>query len=157
MVVYDLAMKVKLEGEEVYRKLAKNEDDKFIKDIFSILAENEKRHYEIIKSILEHKPVFVYSKDLQIANTMLQKEEIHIDPTKINPEYKTNYCIVLKRCKDCEYMYKRFIDETEDHDLKFIFTKLREEDEEHSLVIQNLIKLMDNPELWDESDLFRIV
>lgn len=157
MVVYDLAMKVKLDGEEGYRKLAKREDDKFIKDIFNILADNDKRHYEIINGILDHRPLYVHSNDLQIANTMFQKEEIHIDITKIKPEYKINYCKALKRSMDCEYMYKRFIDEIEDHELKFIFTKLREDEEKNSLVLQNLIKLMNNPEQWDECDLFKTI
>ena len=51
MNIFDFAMKMELDGKAYYQKLAADTTDSGLKSIFSTLASDEQKHYEIILSI----------------------------------------------------------------------------------------------------------
>lgn len=51
MNIFDFAMKMELDGKAYYEKLAADASDGGLKSIFSNLAADEQKHYEIIQSI----------------------------------------------------------------------------------------------------------
>lgn len=51
MNIFDFAMKMELDGKAYYEKLAADATDGGLKSIFSNLAADEQKHYEIIQSI----------------------------------------------------------------------------------------------------------
>lgn len=51
MNIFDFAMKMELDGKAYYEKLAADATDGGLKNIFSNLAADEQKHYEIIQSI----------------------------------------------------------------------------------------------------------
>lgn len=51
MNIFDFAMKMELDGKAYYEKLAADASDGGLKSIFSDLAADEQKHYEIIQSI----------------------------------------------------------------------------------------------------------
>jgi rubrerythrin len=51
MNIFDFAMKMELDGKAFYQKLAADTTDGGLKSIFSNLASDEQKHYEVILSI----------------------------------------------------------------------------------------------------------
>ncbi|MGO1820329.1 MAG: ferritin family protein, partial [Senegalia sp. (in: firmicutes)] len=54
MNIYELAMKMEKEGEQYYKEQAEKTESKGIQNIFKMMADDERRHYEIIKNIKEN-------------------------------------------------------------------------------------------------------
>lgn len=51
MNIFDFAMKMELDGKAYYEKLAADASDEGLKSIFTNLAADEQKHYEIIQAI----------------------------------------------------------------------------------------------------------
>lgn len=53
MNVYEYAMKVEKDGEAYYRELASKSPNNGLKRIFTMLAEEEIKHYNVFKNMMK--------------------------------------------------------------------------------------------------------
>lgn len=89
MNVYEYAMKVEKEGEAYYRELAAKSPNSGLKRIFTMLAEEEVKHYNVFKNMMKKENLDLDSLDLitdtkTIFETLMnEKENVNFDSEQI--------------------------------------------------------------------------
>ena len=71
MNIFDYAMTMEKEGEDLYTEFAKAAPDQGMKTIFTLLAGQEKKHYEIFKKMKQ-------AETPQLGETLFLKDVIGI-------------------------------------------------------------------------------
>ncbi len=152
MDVFDFALQMELEGEEYYRGMAEKVQYDELKKVLLALADDEHRHYKIIKQAkdqvfqqIEEEPflekvknVFSDNKDAEII-TQLRSEQIDV------------YRLALVKEKESVALYKKLQAESEKETVKNIFNQLMQEEERHAEQLEHIIDMLNNVNDWVES------
>lgn len=157
MIIYNLAMQIESNGEEYYLEQAEKTEDRVLKEVFKILADDERRHYQIIETIKAEVPMYIYSDSLDKLSHVFRTREMFIDTSKIKNHELDSYKEVLENEQDCIYLYKRAAEECDDEHIKDIFLKLMEEEEKHAVIMENIAEIMNRPLDLVESTEFNIL
>ena len=64
MSIFEFAMKMEQDGEKFYRDLAGKTTNTGLKQIFTYLADEEVKHYNLFKGLLERQPSEYESTDI---------------------------------------------------------------------------------------------
>ena len=76
MIIFEYAMQMEKDGEEFYREIARNTQNAGVRYILTMLADEEVRHFEILRKIEESEPELTESKLLDHAeNVFVQMKE----------------------------------------------------------------------------------
>jgi rubrerythrin len=142
MVIYDLAMRLKLDGEEFYRNYAQLEEDEGVRQIFKILAEDERRQYEIIEKINSFVPAYKPSEISEKAKRVILKKGLFTERHKIKKNQLDAFKQALRKQEDCLYLYRRLVEEVEYDYEKDTFEKLVDDVEDHIRIISNMKELL---------------
>ena len=151
MDIYEFAMQMEKDGENYYRKLTSECRNIGLVKIFSMLAEEEVKHYKIIERVRENpslpqiadsqvlekvKNVFVEMKDQGL------KQDPHIDTTEETNAYRM--------ARDLEEKSRDFYlekaNEAKDQDAKLLLEKLSKEEEKHLRIMENIVEFVSRPE-----------
>lgn len=152
MDVFDFALKMELDGEKYYRDMAANVQYDELKKALLSLADDEQRHYKIIKhakeqaspiveedNFLEKQPnVFSIHKDNEFFN-QLKSEQVDV------------YRAALIKEKESVELYKKLQADSEKEDYKDVFNKLMQEEERHAEQLEYIIDMLNNVNDWVES------
>ncbi len=148
MNIYEFAMQMEKDGENYYRKLAGQSKEPGLKKIFTMLADDEVYHYQLVErlgkgqrenpvdsGILENvKNVFVSMKEI--------KEELHIDTTKAANEFR-KACTIEEKSRD---FYQEKAEQVEDAQEKEILLYLAKWEDGHLRIIENIVEFVSRPE-----------
>ena len=108
MDIFDFALEMEKEGEKYYREIAQKCEDKGLKSILNMLADDESKHYQILEKMkAKKKPEIRKTEILNNAKNIfiqLQEEEtaFNVDIGYIEL-YKKAQKIERKRCRN--YLY----------------------------------------------------
>jgi rubrerythrin len=152
MDVFDFALQMELDGEKYYRDMAEKVQYDELKKVLVALAEDEHRHYKIIKYAKEQafqeiaeepflekvKNVFSDNKDVE-AIAQLRSEQIDV------------YRAALVKEKESVELYKKLQVDAEKEDIKSIFEKLMQEEERHAEQLEHIIDMLNNVNDWVEA------
>lgn len=149
MDIYGFAMQMEKDGENYYRELTAKCGTIGLRRIFTMLADDEVRHFQMIQQlqmkmaavqtgetvILENvKNIFVEMKE--------EKQELYIDSTAETIAYR-------KAC-DIEDDSRRFYLEnaakSEDEPTRKVFQQLAREEEKHLRVMEAVVEFVSRPE-----------
>ena len=149
MNIYQFAMQMEKDGEGYYRQLAESSGQAGLRKIFTMLADEEVKHYNVVDrlsrkqeapqsaetAILENvKNVFAAMRD--------EKQPLLIDTTEATQAY-------LKAC-DIEQASVTFYLEKADlvggEKERQIFLRLSEEEKKHLLIMENIVEFVSRPE-----------
>jgi len=153
MNIYEYAMKAEKDGERYYRELATKTDDAGLKSIWTMLADEEVKHYHIFKHMEQNKTIpTVPSIDLfkhtkNIFEKMQQSKQVpHFTEDHINL-YKN-----ALRSEESSYtFYTEKASMLEEGEQKKAFLRIAEEEHSHLVLLENLIEYVSAPESWVES------
>lgn len=140
MNVYDHAMKIEKEGELYYRELSNISPNHGIKTLFNILADEEIRHYNVIKDMKNNSDI-----NMSDLNTKLDEKTIYSTLSKqhntvnISDDEIEFYEIAIKNEDNLEKYYLEKAEELEDDAFKAIFIKLAHEESKHKHFLQNIV------------------
>jgi len=70
MDIFEYAMQMEKDGEDYYRQLAQQTENKGLKTILSMLADEEVKHYNVIEKMKTEKPQMVETTILSNANNV---------------------------------------------------------------------------------------
>ncbi len=151
MDIFEYAMQMEKDGENYYHRLAGSTDNKGMKTIFTMLADEEVKHFNIIKNIKSQTPQQVSEStilhDTKNIFTELRQSGERWD---LDAEQKELY----KKARDIEEKSRKFYLEKSqqvDQEQKQIFLKLAEEERKHYLLLENILQLVSRPESWLEN------
>jgi rubrerythrin len=150
MDIYDYAMQMEKDGEDLYRELAGKTANKGIKTILTMLADAEVRHYKLFQNMKQHDDVHVTEstvlKDVRNVFVRLREEgPIEVDVSHIE---------LYKKAQDIEEMTRRFYVEksTEvDASQREVFLAIAEEEKRHYFILDKMIDLVSRPSVWLEN------
>lgn len=151
MDVFEYAMQMEKDGEEFYRQLAQQANNKGLSTILTMLADDEVKHYNAIKTMQTEMPDMPETTVLSGAkNIFIQMkdsgEHFDLDIKQID---------LYKKAQDIEQksqdFYLQKADEATDKTQKDVFLKLAEEEKKHYFLLGNLIEFVSRPGRWLEN------
>jgi rubrerythrin len=144
-------MQMEKDGEHYYRQLAQQTEDKGLKTILTMLADEEVKHHNTLERMQTSEPhmedatiltdaknIFVQIKesdesfDFDIPQTELYRKAQNIEK------------------ESCDFYLEKADEVTEEYQ-KEIFLRLAEEEKKHYFLLENIIQFVSRPETWLEN------
>jgi len=149
MDIYEFAKQMEKDGEIYYRELANSSRLAGLKKIFTILADDEVKHYRIIEQ-LRLKSGLPQMADTQalenVKNIFIEMKGVEIGP-RIDTTRETN---AYRKARELEKMSRDFYlakaAEVEGKEAKLLLKKLAAEEERHFRIMENIVEFVSRPE-----------
>lgn len=153
MDIYTFAMQMEKNGEDYYRELEQKCKNKGMKKVFAMLAEEEEKHYQIIKQIREKTilPEVAESEVLtDVKNIFQQMKEdklnfeqgFYVDTTEETNAYR--------KARDIEETSRNFYlekaEEETDKQSVLLLRMLAREEDKHYRIMDNIVEFVSRPE-----------
>lgn len=150
MDIYTYAMQMEKDGEQYYREIAAQTQNEGVRNILTMLADAEVRHYETFERMKKHEPlpaphlgylsgiktIFAELRERKRALTNGSQKELYQRAQKLEEKTRDFY-----REKAGE------VDQTQ----KEILLKIANEEQKHYDILENLIVMLQRPETWLEN------
>lgn len=149
MDIYQFAMQMEKDGENYYRQLARESSVKGLARIFTMLAGEEVKHYEVVEKLsrqesnpqLADTPILNNVKN--VFNDMREeKKELFIDTTAASNSFRKACTIEA----DSENFYREKAAQATDQHEKEILSRLAREEAHHLRVMETILEFVSRPE-----------
>lgn len=151
MDIYEYAMQMEKDGEDFYRQIAEKTQSKGLRTISNMLADDEVKHYEIIKMMktvkLSVTETAILNDSKNIFEKMRDTEEL-LDPNTESIELYKKTRDIEKKSQD---FYLEKSNQVKDGSHREIFLKLAEEEKKHFFLLENIIDFISRPQEWLEN------
>lgn len=152
MDIFDYAMQMENDGKEFYLVLAANAMNQGVKSIFNLLAEEEAKHYLIVKAMKEDKNTQFLKpcllSDVKNIFKNMKEEDVIFNA---NISQKEAYVKAQELEKQSEDFYLEQANQAIDNEQKLIFQKIAAEEKQHYWLLDNLIEFITRPDNWLEN------
>lgn len=148
MDIYEFAMQMEKDGENYYRQLAQESKSPGLSKIFSMLADEEVKHFKVIERLSNRQKASLAESNLlaNVKNIFVdmkgQKVELRIDTTIETDEYR-KACIIEEKSRD---FYQKKAEVVEDEQQKQIFLRLAKMEAGHLRIMENIVEFVSRPE-----------
>ena len=151
MDVFEYAMQMEKDGEDYYRQMARQTANKALRNVLTMLADEEVKHYNAIEKMKTVPPQMGESTILADAkNVFIQMKE-----AEEKPDLDIGQIELYKKAQEIERKSREFYleksNEVEKEYQKRIFLKLAEEEKKHYFLLENIIEFVSRPESWLEN------
>lgn len=149
MNVYQYAMKVEKEGEAYYRELASMSPNPGLKRIFSMLADEEVKHYNVFKNMMKKEKLNLKELNLltdtkTIFETLIQEK----DNVNFNKEQIKFYKDAIAREENSHDFYIEKSKEINNKEEKEIFVQIANEETKHRKILEEIVVFLEEPDNW---------
>lgn len=150
MDTLEYAMQMEKDGQEYYRQLAEQTDNKGLKNILGMLADEEARHYEVIRQMPTETAGAGESTILVEAKNVF--EELKESGEQF--DFEASQKEVYRKAQDMEKRSRDFYiekaGEATDEGQRQTLLGLAEEEKKHYFLLENIIEFVSRPESWLE-------
>lgn len=149
MNVYEYAMKVEKEGESYYREMAAAATNAGLTRIFTMLADEEVKHYNVFRNMMKKEEMNLEDLDLitdtkTIFQTLLEeKDNVTFDVDQIQ-----FYKDAIAREESSHDFYAQNAEKLEDGKEKEIFLHIAKEEIIHKEVLEEIVHFLEEPADW---------
>ncbi len=151
MDIFEYAMQMEKDGEDYYRQLADQTENKGVKTILKMLADDEVKHYNTIEEMKTKKPQMAETAILADAKNVF----VQIKGSNEKFDFDTSEIELYKKAQDIEKrsedFYREKVNQVEKKYQKDIFLKLADEEKKHYFLLENIIQFVSRPETWLEN------
>lgn len=147
MDVFDFAIKMETDAEAYYQKLAQQTDIEGIRNIFLDLAADEKKHFEIFKSMKERSDIAAMrdSEALNNARNIFEKL-LQAKPTVSDLQHNLEaYQHAMKMEAQAARVYEEALTHETNLEVKKLLQRVIEEEQKHYNIIENLYDFINAP------------
>ena len=145
------AMQMEKDGEEYYRQLVQQTENKGLKSILTMLADEEVKHYKIIEKIKTERPQPAPAKILARAKNIFAK----IKKSDEGLNFGSGQIKLYKKAQDIEkrseQFYREKANKVAEEYQKELFMVLAEEENKHYFLLENIIQFVSRPQTWVEN------
>ncbi len=151
MDIFEFAVNFEKENRDYYLERSKNTDNKFLKSLFKDLADEEKKHEEIIKELISEKKIDHQESDvIDTAKNTFQMMADNLDDNTL----PTEEVHIYKQAVELEEKSKAFyLSKAEESNLEHVektFRQLAREETKHQHIMENIVKMVNRPNTWLE-------
>lgn len=152
MDIYEFAIEFEQENQKFYNEFAEKCSHTSLKNVFLNLAEEEKKHENIIRQMRDNKELDAVESDiLPKAKKAFDEISKDLPENEILPEeqvdvYKKAIAIEEKSIK----FYTEQAEKAEDPEIKAAFERLAEEEKKHERIMENITEMVNRPNTWLE-------
>ncbi|AXH12750.1 ferritin family protein [Halarcobacter bivalviorum] len=149
MNVYEYAMKVEKEGEAYYREMAEISPNAGLKRIFTMLADEEVKHYNVFKSMMKKEKLdlenlnLLTDTDTIFATLSKEKDNVAFDEKQIN-----YYKDAISREENSHNFYIEKSKDIDDENERQIFLEIAHEEVKHKKILEEIVHFLEEPENW---------
>ncbi len=151
MDIFEYAMQMEKDGEDYYRQLAQQTENKGLKTILSMLADEEVKHYNVIEKMKTEKPQMVETTILSNANNVFAQLKESDEKFDSDIEQKELYIKAQDIEKESQDFYTEKANEVKEEYQKVLFLRLAEEEKRHYFLLENIVDFVSRPETWLEN------
>ena len=152
MDIFEFAMQKEKLSEDYYRQQAAKTNNKGLRTVFNMLADEESHHYRVLRRMKDEIPDSIRETTL-LTEARQVFARMRETPQKF--DFHAGQIEVYKKARDLEEESRQFYlqkaDEGEDPRQKGIFKKLAEEEKKHYFLLDNIIQFVSRPETWLEN------
>jgi rubrerythrin len=152
MDVFKFAMEKEKFSEDYYRRLSKKTSNKGLSNILTMLAQEERKHFNAIQQMQQQRPQQKMDTDVlgnarQVFENMRQSvENFSFDVTEVELYEKARDIE-----KDSRQFYLEKSNEVTDASYKEIFKKLADEEQKHLVLVQRICDFVARPQWFLEN------
>ena len=151
MDIFEYAMQMEKDGEDYYRQLARQTENKGLKTIMAMLADEEVKHYNTIEEMKTKKLQLAQTTVLTDARNVFVKLKETGEKFDSDIEQKELYVKAQAIEKRSEDFYREKANQVEKEYQKDIFLRLADEEKKHYFLLENIIQFVSRPETWLEN------
>lgn len=149
--IFEYAMQMEKDGEDYYRRLAQQTDNKGMRSILTMLADEEVKHYQAIEKMKTQQTQIAESEILTDAKNVF----IQIKESGESFDFNINQAELYTKARDIEKKSRDFYTEkanevTEKYQ-KELFIKLAIEEQKHYVLLDKMVDFVSRPEQWLEN------
>lgn len=152
MNLLEFAMNMEIEMEKYYIKQARNNEENGLHSIFLMLAEDERRHMELLESKINQ-----LSWELVDRDTLMTYKNIFHEIHAFKNQIKSNLDILdvcriaLEKEKESINLYGKILSKATDDNGKKLFEHLIQEEKIHYSIFDEIVSHISRAEEWVES------
>lgn len=150
MDMFNFAIQMEKDAEELYLELAEKTQHVGIKKVFTMLSQDEAKHRKAIEILQKKMGAEVEKGIAESIKTVFDEIKQNIDDIKLENDVAKDYEKALAIEKKGMDFYKEQFDKADDDKSKKLFDRLMKQESYHYRTIENLIELVRKPEWWVE-------
>ncbi|MBN1697657.1 MAG: ferritin family protein [Spirochaetales bacterium] len=151
MDIFDFGMKMEQEGEQYYRENARKIEDENASQLIFFLANEENRHYQLIKHLKEGCGGVLYTRFVKDVKTIFKKMK---EKGESFVEEKSGMMDILNGALRMEQesidFYRTESEKTDNPEARELLRLLKKEEDAHYSLVSSLIEFYETPHLWLE-------
>jgi len=152
MTPFEYAMQMEKEGEAYYREIGRKVNEKGLKNILSMLADDEAKHYAIIKQMAgdlkpEMEPSDILSQAKNIFRQMKEESSGFISGNDQTDLYRKAQEIEKRSIA----FYSGKVSELKGESEREMMHRLADEEKRHYFLLENIIQFVSRPKVWIEN------
>lgn len=152
MKIFELAKQVEKNGEKFYSDLADKATDAGLKNIFTLLAQDEKKHYNVFESMEQQKDFELEDTTiLTEAKLIFQNIKKKAVQISIETPQEEVYLVALTNEQKSIEIYGDLLENTNNNGHRETIKKIIEEEKKHKFLIEQLVEFIRKPEFWIEN------
>lgn len=152
MNIFDFAMEKEKYSEDYYHQLAGKTENIGLRNIFTMLADEEAKHYRVVSKMKEN-----VNPELAKTTILSEAKEIFVKMRDVAEKFDFNISQVelYNKAKDIEVQARKFYlekkEQVENASQKKIFQKLADQEQKHFVLLENIIDFVSSPQTWLEN------
>lgn len=157
MDILQMALTLEHDLELYYKEQAELNKDNTLNVVFTMLSKEEANHALLLKNTIDHTSYPLEdSKILEEARTLFKNmDDFALEITE-HPSQLDSYRMALEKEEQSFAFYQEHLDSTQDEHSKKVFAYLLKQEDDHRIILEELIKLLTRPEEWVESAEFGV-
>jgi len=153
MGIYKFALNFEKENREYYEKCASEAKSNHIRKIFDYLANEEKKHEEIVRKLADGE-ISNYESDI-LPKSKEIFQAIAKDISKNENIYEADnlgvYRKAVKMEQESHEFYKEKATETDNEEEKKVLMTLSKEEKRHEIILDHILEHLERPQEWVEN------
>ncbi len=151
MDIFDFALEMEHDAENLYRELASKTDHPGIKNVFSKLAEDEEKHARAIEVLQKKLPHEKNESSIKAVTTIFKEIQKNSQTESLNDSILPELKRALEIEKKGQQYYKEKLSSVDTEEGQKLFKLLSRQEEYHYETVDNLIEMVQKPEWWVEN------
>ena len=148
MDIFEFAIQMERDGRQFYLDLAKHASSDSVRNILTMLAEDEAKHQQVIEQMRDGLATMADSQIMENAKNIFQRMKEFGDDFQVNRDSESLYRQAMEaERKSCDFYLDR-ADQEADATHREIFKAMAEEEKKHYRLLSLMVDFLQRPKTW---------